>query len=159
MIAIHSTSLIGEDIISAFSKRLINLHAGLSPYYRGSGTNVWPFYNRELEYVGMTVHYIDAGIDTGDIILQGKPEFSEDDNTHTIGCKNVKLGTRLMAKVIKKYLEGGSLLTVKQNKSKGILYLKKHFTDETILQIKKHLKQGLVKDYIANPKEVDIVEW
>lgn len=158
-IAIHSTSIIGYELISAFPKRIINLHAGLSPYYRGSGTNVWPFYNKELEFVGMTVHYIDAGIDSGGIIIQGRPQFEKGDNTHTIGCKNVILGTDLIIKVIKKYLNEGTLPEVKQDKTKGRLYLKKQFSDDTIIKIRKNLEEGLVEKYIKNPREVDIVEW
>jgi folate-dependent phosphoribosylglycinamide formyltransferase PurN len=44
----------------------------------------------------MTIHYIDIGIDSGDIILQGRPRFEEGDDTHTIGCKNLILGAELM---------------------------------------------------------------
>ena len=116
IIAVHGVGLIRDKIINRFSGRVINLHAGLSPYYRGSATNVFPFYNDELEYVGMTVHFIDPGIDSGDIILQGRPDFEDDDNTHTVGCKNVILGTDLILKALKKYDEDGVLVGVKQDK-------------------------------------------
>ena len=159
LISVHSTSLISEDLINEFPKRIINLHAGLSPYYRGSGTNVWPFYIKELEYVGMTIHYIDKVIDSGDIILQGRPKFEIGDNTHSIGCKNIILGTDLMIKVIRKYLEKGKLPSVKQNKKKGRLYLKKEFNDEVVKTINKYIDEGLISEYIKNPKEVELVQW
>ncbi|MEK6972539.1 MAG: formyl transferase [archaeon] len=158
VIAIFSTSLIKDELITLFPKQLINLHAGLSPYYRGSGTNIYPFYNKELEFVGMTIHYLNTGIDSGDIILQGRPKFSINDNTHTIGCKNVILGTELMAKVIKKYLQERSPLPAfKQDISKGKLYLKKDFTEEVILHIRQNLKEGLIKDYLKNRRDVKII--
>jgi len=157
VIAIHSTSLIKEELINAFPKRLINLHAGLSPYYRGAGTNVFPFYDRQLEFIGMTVHYIDIGIDSGDIILQGKPIMEEDDNTHTIGCKNVILGTNLMIRVINRYLEKGILKAVKQDKSKGKLYQIKDFTDEVILSIKEDIDNDLVRNFVS--LNMDTSSW
>ena len=52
-----------------FSRKFLNVHLGLSPYYRGSGTNVWPLINTEPDMVGATL-CIDAGIDNGEIIHQ-----------------------------------------------------------------------------------------
>lgn len=152
----YSPSLLKKNFIDTFGK-IINLHAGLSPYYRGSGTNVFPFINDELEYVGMTVHYIDQGIDSGEIILQGRPEFEIGDNTHTIGCKNVILGAELVCKVIEYFEINGFPPSYPQDLSIGKLYLKKDFTDEVILKLKD------VSDTIAlyiknNPKKISIVE-
>lgn len=159
VIAVHSTSIIRQELIQAFPRRIINLHAGLSPYYRGAGTNLFPFYNEELEFVGMTVHYLDEGIDSGDIILQGRPEFEEGDNTHTIGCKDVILGTELMVRVIRKFLGGKLPPSRSQDLSKGRLYLKKHFNDGVLNGIKLKLLRGMVETYISNPRRVEIVEW
>ena len=49
--------------------RTINCHAGKLPYYRGRNILNWALINDESEF-GITVHYVDTGIDTGDIILQ-----------------------------------------------------------------------------------------
>ena len=84
-IALYSVSIIKEKLISIFNERLFNIHAGLSPYYRGTATNIWPIINEELEYIGMTVHHIDKGIDSGGLILQGRPNLDKDDDTHNNG--------------------------------------------------------------------------
>jgi methionyl-tRNA formyltransferase len=47
----------------------INCHAGKLPYYRGRNVINWAIINNEPE-IGLTVHYIDEGIDTGDIVVQ-----------------------------------------------------------------------------------------
>ncbi|MBE3094977.1 MAG: hypothetical protein IMZ52_08080 [Actinobacteria bacterium] len=160
LIVVHSIDLIKDEIIKCFPKRIINLHAGLSPYYRGGGTNVFPFYNNELEYVGMTIHYIDIGIDSGDIIHQGRPTFEENDNTHTIGCKNVILGTELMKDVVCNYLSSDKPLSAyKQDISKGKLYLWKDFTEETIKRINKNIQEGIVRIYAKHPRNVPLVQW
>ena len=51
------------------SPRLFNIHFSLLPKYRGCNTAVWPILNGEQEH-GVTLHEIDAGIDTGPIIAQ-----------------------------------------------------------------------------------------
>jgi methionyl-tRNA formyltransferase len=159
ILSVHGTAIIKDPIIELFPKRILNLHAGLSPYYRGSGTNMFPFYNNELEYVGMTVHYLNKGIDSGEIILQGRPDFEETDNTHTIGCKNVILGSKLMIKVIKRYLDEGMVPSTKQMLGQGRLYLQKDFTEEVSIQIQQNLQNGIVQEYLRNQKHVDIIEW
>ena len=57
----------------------INCHAGLLPFYRGRNVLNWVLINDEKEF-GITVHFVDEGIDTGDIILQKSYPISEKDN-------------------------------------------------------------------------------
>jgi len=160
LLIVLSTSLLKDNFINSFPQRtIINLHAGLSPYYRGSGTNVFPFYYKKLEYVGMTVHYLDRNIDSGEIILQGRPKFQKKDNTHTIGCKNVILGTRLVLKVISFYLKNGPPQGKKQELGQGKLYFKKDFSDGKVKKIYQNIDEGLVKDYLKKkPKKVKMIE-
>lgn len=61
--------LIEEDIISHPKKVALNIHGSLLPKYRGRTPHVWAIINNESE-TGITVHKIDNGCDTGDIIKQ-----------------------------------------------------------------------------------------
>ena len=61
----------------------INCHAGKLPFYRGRNILNWALINDEKEF-GITVHYVDVGIDTGDIILQRTYPISDDDNYATL---------------------------------------------------------------------------
>jgi folate-dependent phosphoribosylglycinamide formyltransferase PurN len=158
VLVVLSTSLLNDNFIQSFPGKIINIHAGLSPYYRGSGTNVFPFYNRELEYVGVTIHYMDVGIDSGDIIIQGRPHFEIDDNSHTIGCKNIVLGAELMIKTVRFYLKNGPPQGFRQDLKSGRVYYKKDFTDKVVSTIQQNLREGLVESYIKiQPKPVNIV--
>jgi len=159
LILVYGTSIIGRELIASFPGSIINVHAGLSPYYRGSGCNVYPFLNNELEYVGVTIHFLDEGVDSGDIILQGRPAFEESDNTHTIGCKTAELAAELMAKVVERRLNEGKLPSLKPDLAGGRICMIKDFTDEVVGRINRNVQNGIVRDYIRNPKEVDIVEW
>ena len=61
----------------------INCHAGKLPFYRGRNILNWALINDEKEY-GITVHYVDEGIDTGDIILQRTYPITDEDNYGTL---------------------------------------------------------------------------
>lgn len=62
---------------------IINCHAGKLPYYRGRNILNWVLINDEKEF-GITVHYVDAGIDTGDIILQKTYPITDSDDYSTL---------------------------------------------------------------------------
>lgn len=74
--------------------RTINCHAGKLPFYRGRNILNWALINDEREF-GITVHYMDSGIDTGDIILQETYPITDSDDYATLleraynGCADV----------------------------------------------------------------------
>ena len=63
--------------------KTINCHAGKLPFYRGRNILNWVLINDEKDF-GITVHYVDEGIDTGDIILQKVYKISDKDNYKTL---------------------------------------------------------------------------
>lgn len=74
--------------------KTINCHAGKLPFYRGRNILNWALINDEKEF-GITVHYVDEGIDTGDIIVQETYPITDEDNYGTLlarayeGCADV----------------------------------------------------------------------
>ncbi len=68
-----------KDIIDMPEKGIINCHAGKLPFYRGRNILNWVLINDEKEF-GITVHYVDEGIDTGDILLQNTYPITDKDN-------------------------------------------------------------------------------
>jgi folate-dependent phosphoribosylglycinamide formyltransferase PurN len=63
------TNILKESVFSIPRRGSINTHQGLAPYYRGGPPVFWELFNGERE-VGLTVHFVAAKVDTGDIILQ-----------------------------------------------------------------------------------------
>ena len=51
----------------------LNIHMGISPYYRGSSTNFWAMYDRRPEYVGATIHRLTTGLDSGPMLYHAFP--------------------------------------------------------------------------------------
>lgn len=71
------------EIINLPKYKTINCHAGKLPFYRGRNILNWALINDEKNF-GITVHYIDEGIDTGDIILQRDYPISNEDSYNTL---------------------------------------------------------------------------
>jgi folate-dependent phosphoribosylglycinamide formyltransferase PurN len=88
-VLVFGTALLKQPLIDAFPGRIINIHLGLSPYYRGAGTNFWPLVNDEPEYCGATIHLLDAGVDTGPILVHVRAGIDISDGPHQIGNKTI----------------------------------------------------------------------
>lgn len=63
----NACSIVSAAALSETKAAFINVHNGINPRYRGLG-NIWAFYEERFDLVGVTVHRLDAGIDTGPVI-------------------------------------------------------------------------------------------
>ena len=155
MIAFGS-SIIKEPLLSILPKgHFLNIHLGLSPYYRGSGTNFWPFVNNELEYVGSTILHIDPGIDTGDIITHVIPKIELGDDVHKLGCKVIQESVIALQKIMDIVKEGKELPRTKQWIVDNEKYYKnKDFNGSILLKYKENLKNGIVEKFLGSPKSI-----
>ena len=160
ILIIFGSSIIKEPLISLLpTGHIINLHLGISPYYRGSGTNFWPFVNNELEYLGSTILHLDAGIDTGDIICHVRPKIELNDNVHTLGCKIIKSSVESLIKIIKLLDEGKKLNRVKQWDVKDRYYKTKDFDEIALSKYKNNLKNDMMKNYLeSKDKKIILVD-
>lgn len=76
IISYNYRHIIGGDIIEMMGGRMINLHISLLPWNRGASPNFFSFYDHTPQ--GVTIHMIDQGIDTGDILCQSEACIDED---------------------------------------------------------------------------------
>ena len=111
--AIYSLSqLLRQPLIDLFPHGMINLHPSLLPAYRGPNPYFWAFFDN-ADNLGVTVHYIDAGEDTGDIISQhvlpNTPGLTHDECVRTTLVE----GTRLLVEAADA-IEEGTALRVEQ---------------------------------------------
>jgi phosphoribosylglycinamide formyltransferase-1 len=95
--------LIGEILLSAFHNRIINIHPALLPAFPGKN-GIQQAYDYGVKIFGVTVHYIDAGIDTGKIIAQECFEAEGNETLQEIEEKIHQIEHQLYPKVIKEVL-------------------------------------------------------
>jgi len=120
LICVFGTSLIRGELLSEGRLGIINLHGGLSPEYRGADCTFWALYNGEPEKVGCTLHYIDAGIDTGRLIAHISPEIREGDSELVLFWRAVKDSAEVYAEAVARLVQGEPLGRVQP--AKGRLY-------------------------------------
>lgn len=92
--------------------KTINCHAGALPFYRGRNILNWALINDEKTF-GVTVHYMNEGIDTGDIILQRYCEINDNDNYVTVLEKAYKKCAEVLYDGLK-ILQGYEIESIKQ---------------------------------------------
>ena len=86
----HFEKIIKKNIIDIPKYGCINLHPSLLPYYRGLSPQHWPIINGNYE-TGITVHFINESIDTGDIIVQKKIQIHKDEYVSDLQKRMVKI--------------------------------------------------------------------
>ncbi len=154
LVLAYGCSLIRPPLLEVFAGRILNAHLGLSPYYRGTGTNFWPLINGEPEYVGATFMYIDAGVDTGEIIHQMRARVFPGDTPHQIGNRligDVALAYAHVARCFDR-LERMQQLPVPDN---AHVYRKRDYSDAATAQLYRNFESGLVEKYLKEQAERD----
>ena len=97
----------------------VNLHASLLPKYRGAAPIQWAIANGET-VTGNTTMHIDAGLDTGDILLQQQLPINPDDTAETLAPRLADMGADLLVETLRG-LEAGSIHPHQQDDSQATL--------------------------------------
>ena len=149
----YGCSLIKNPILKKFKNKFINIHLGLSPYYKGSATNFWPFVYNEPQFAGVSFLKIDKGIDAAPIIHQIRPCFKEKDNIHDIGNKLIIKMINPLEIIIKNF----KLLKSKKQKKSKIekIFKKKDFDFASLKSLKRNFNSGMIRKYLKNKKKID----
>ncbi|GEM_PF-336106 len=143
VIVVFGTSLIKGELLTKGRLGLINLHGGLSPEYRGADCTFWALYNQEPEKVGCTIHYINAGIDTGKLIAHVSPEVKENDSELSLFWRAVQDSVSIYPELLKRLHQGEKLGT--QQTNKGALYQVKDRELKHELKLDELMQNGLLE--------------
>lgn len=101
IVVVNGTRILSKKVLDAVPATFINMHVGITPAYRGVHGAYWALANNDAENAGVTIHYIDRGIDTGKIIAQDTIEITEKDNFVTFPYLQTAKGVKLMLEAIK----------------------------------------------------------
>ena len=103
LIIVNGTRIISNEVLNSVPCKFINMHAGITPKYRGVHGIYWALVNNDLKNSGVTVHFVDAGIDTGTIIGQAQVFPTSKDNFVTYPLLQLTLGVKLLENAIVKH--------------------------------------------------------
>jgi methionyl-tRNA formyltransferase len=103
------TEIVPQTMIDLATRGGINFHPSLLPAYRGGSAMNWALINGEKE-TGVTIHQIDAGVDTGPIIIQEKVSIDPDDTVKSLYFNKIyPLGVKMVAEAVRLIREGKAM--------------------------------------------------
>lgn len=105
LIIVNGTRIISKKVIGSIRCKLINTHAGITPKYRGVHGTYWALVNRDEKNSGVTVHFVDEGIDTGNIIYQSQVTPTAKDNFATYPLLQLAAGLKILHRAIDDYFQ------------------------------------------------------
>ncbi|WP_068676901.1 phosphoribosylglycinamide formyltransferase [Oceanobacillus sp. Castelsardo] len=96
--------IVGSVLLQAYEGRIVNIHPSLLPDFPGKDA-IDQAYHAGVKTTGVTVHYIDSGIDTGPIIAQEKVEVEENETLESLEEKIHHVEHQLYPRVIREIVK------------------------------------------------------
>jgi len=131
---VFGTSILKENIFNIPKFGCVNIHTGKTQYYRGVDSAFWSIFEENLDGIGATIHSINKGIDTGDVIYQATPSIEIDDNYISLFLKSCHCGFKTVIKNIDSIISG-NYLSISKSLDRGRLFVSKDKTSEKELKV------------------------
>lgn len=121
IVLVNGTRIISKKTLQCINAVFINMHVGITPWYRGSHGGYWALYNNDVENFGTTIHLVDTGVDTGRVLQQAFAKPGNKDNFTTYPVIQVAEGIKALIKVVQDILNNNSY-EAKKHTEKGRMY-------------------------------------
>lgn len=119
MVVVGYGQIIPQEIIDLPRLGIVNVHASLLPKYRGAAPIQWAIANGETR-TGVTTMRIDAGLDTGDMLLKDETEIGPEENAIELGERLARMGANLLTRTLQE-LSAGTVTPCKQDDAAATL--------------------------------------
>lgn len=106
VVVVSGTRIIGSGTLAATDAKFINAHYGITPMYRGVHGGYWALAQGDVAHCGVTVHLVDRGVDTGEVIAQEIISPGRRDNFFTLPVRQAIVATPLIVDAVRDCLEG-----------------------------------------------------
>jgi folate-dependent phosphoribosylglycinamide formyltransferase PurN len=106
VVVVSGTRIISRATLGSTDAPFVNMHAGITPRYRGVHGGYWALAEGCPDLVGTTIHRIDAGVDTGEVLAQATFAVTGDDSFATYPYLHLAAGLPLLIDVVGDLLDG-----------------------------------------------------
>lgn len=103
---VFGTRRLEPHVIGRFADGLLNVHRGIAQEYRGLDSEWWAIYHRDWDNLGVTLHRVDARLDTGDVIAQRRLELRRDLRTHHLRYETTRIAADLVLDAVRAWQQG-----------------------------------------------------
>lgn len=100
IVLVNGTRIISKKTLQCTPAVFINMHVGITPWYRGSHGGYWALYKNDQKNFGTTIHLVDSGIDTGSVLKHVFASPDKADNFTTYPIIQVAEGIKALPEVI-----------------------------------------------------------
>lgn len=105
-VVVNGTRILSNKVIDCIRRPFINTHAGITPRYRGVHGGYWALAHDDAANCGVTVHLVDAGVDTGSVLYQQRIHVEDSDGFNTYPLHQLAVGIPLMKKALRDVVDG-----------------------------------------------------
>lgn len=152
VVCLFGTAILSAAWLEAFPSRIINLHLGLSPFYRGSATLFWPFANKELQFLGTTIHLATEKVDAGNIISRIDADLRLNEDYYAITSRLIRDSIDKFPDVVMDYL-GRKIIAHPQETFQSRVCRKADFSESSLKHALDYVGSSLGSDEIARIME------
>lgn len=99
VVVVNGTRILGPEILSAVSAPFINMHAGITPAYRGVHGGYWALASGQPNLFGVTIHRVDRGVDTGEVLARSFVTPTTRDNFVSYPFLQLRAGLPMLRRV------------------------------------------------------------
>jgi methionyl-tRNA formyltransferase len=151
VVLLFGTGILKDVWLRAFPGRIVNLHLGLSPFYRGAATLFWPIVENRLECVGTTVHLAVERVDAGAILRRIKADPQIGDSYYTLTSRLIRKSIEAMPEIVSDYLSG-SIKPLAQEFGQRRAYRMRDFSELALGKALAFFGPGLTREQIEAAK-------
>jgi folate-dependent phosphoribosylglycinamide formyltransferase PurN len=109
VVVVSGSRILSADVLHCVQSPFLNIHAGITPLYRGVHGAYWALVQRDREHCGVTLHLVDEGIDTGPIVGQTLIDPTARDNFATYPLLQIANAVPLLVQAIASVFDGQEL--------------------------------------------------
>lgn len=108
-VVVSGTRIIKRETLQAAGAPVLNIHAGITPEFRGVHGGYWALWSGRSKDFGATLHLVDAGVDTGAVLEHARPDPEPEDNFVTYPAVQLAAALPALVKVLKAVRDGRAL--------------------------------------------------
>lgn len=138
IVLIFGTGLVTPAVIQTARVACLNLHGGNPEEYRGLDTHLWAIYHRDFDNLVTTLHHVDAGLDTGDIVSQAPLEVPAGTELFQLRAINTRVCVDLSLQALEGLGRGS--LPARQQTRRGRYYshMPSCLKQECVIRFRRH---------------------
>ena len=106
LLIVYGTRILRAPVLRTAQRGVLNAHCSILPEYRGVRSEFWQCHDQAYDHVGVTIHLVDEGVDTGMVLFQKRTEVGADPDPYSLRTRNTLAIIEHYPLVAKAYLAG-----------------------------------------------------